>query len=688
MAATVQQMQADDDAYVKQATDAQNAKQSQEALQGGEKPEPSFVSKFMTSVGRASTNTLDWAVSAADSINVMRDRAAHDIGAGIITGATNIADTAGSAVSASGKGLAAAEDPAHAEDAEEGSLPTSPIWDHAKGAILDFRDAVAVKDPTLSDNLLQGAAQLAVPFAGYSRAMAGVHGFANLVLAGGLTDATALGPHDPRMADLIALGRHTEGKFGDTLRTLAPDGGAVNAYINYLTDRGDETEAAGRFKNVLDGFGANMLVTPLLHAVASGLKFGTAGLRYAVENGVGSAGDLMPANQVGAVGGDVTPIRAPSAIEEQPTADNAPRIDSSYKPGSPIYEHDLEQQRAMRASPSVRRQAIYAEYVKQMEALRTAHSVDDDFASPQPPSAKIGSEPMDMSLSPEQRALERERVAAARDREEGVTQEPTPESIPANAAAREGAAAQRDAADLSPSSPKGWGSADTSTDAQASTLEKDPVLSHTRSFLQSQLQSGQSGSLHSVASTLSSHIDGSTPDGAFYKDLLARISAKNLDAKIVPPGTGTIPAADSAGPKTAGMYSAKTNAITLYDKAFESNERMVHVFTHEAVHAATVKSIVKDPLVKDALQNVIDHVQAHTQGTLAASHYGFTNPKELVAEAESNPKFQEILKNVPDGMGTAWDTYKKIIGGIFGLSGAAIMSPHFDKLLTKEKTGA
>lgn len=300
-------MQADDDAYVKQATDAQNAKQSQEALQGGEKPEPSFVSKFMTSVGRASTNTLDWAVSAADSINVMRDRAAHDIGAGIITGATNIADTAGSAITSSGKGLAAAEDPAHAEDAEEGSLPTSPIWDHAKGAILDFRDAVAVKDPTLSDNLLQGAAQLAVPFAGYSRAMAGVHGFANLVFAGGLTDATALGPHDPRMADLIALGRHTEGKFGEVLRTLAPDGGAVNAYINYLTDRGDETEAVGRFKNVLDGFGANMVVTPLLHAVAAGLKYGTAGLRYAVENGVGSAGDLMPANQVGRIGYHGTP---------------------------------------------------------------------------------------------------------------------------------------------------------------------------------------------------------------------------------------------------------------------------------------------------------------------------------------------------------------------------------------------
>ena len=49
----------------------------------------------------------------------------------------------------------------------------------------------------------------------------------------------------------------------------------------------------------------------------------------------------------------------------------------------------------------------------------------------------------DMSLSPQERALERERVAAQRDREEGVAREHEPEIIPANAAEREGAAARR-----------------------------------------------------------------------------------------------------------------------------------------------------------------------------------------------------------------------------------------------------
>lgn len=300
MAVDVQQLATDDSAYVKQSTDALNAKQSQEALQGGEQPQPSFLQKWVTGpMGRVTTSMMDSAVSAADALSPVNPtiRVARDAVTGGITGVANTVDAAVSGTKALANGASDATN----FDGEDTVPLTSPIWDHAKSSILDFRDAVAVKDPTLSDNLVQGAAQLAIPFAGYSRALAGLHGFANLVGAGAVTDATALGPHDPRMADLLALGRHTEGKFGEALRTMAPDGSAVNAYINYLTDRGDESEAEGRFKNVLDGFGTNMVVTPLFHAVASGLKWGIAGLQYAMENGVPSVGSLVPANQQGMV---------------------------------------------------------------------------------------------------------------------------------------------------------------------------------------------------------------------------------------------------------------------------------------------------------------------------------------------------------------------------------------------------
>lgn len=306
---SLQESQEQDDAYMKQAADAAAAQKTQDALQGGDKPQPSFLQKWVTGpIGRVTTNTIDSAVSAADAIyDTEGMHKARDATAGAITGAVNTADAAVSA----GKFM---------ETGGVGMPPSSPIWDHAKASILDFRDAVAVQDPTMADGLVQGVAQLAVPFAGYSRALAGLHGIANMAVAGGVTDATALAPHDMRMADLLALGRHTEGKLGDALRTLAPDGSALNAYVNFLTDRGNETEAEGRFKNVLDGFGVNMIATPLIHAAGVVLKQGYAGLRYAVENGVGSAGDLAPPSAAAQRGGpaaaQATPDRGLRLVQQ------------------------------------------------------------------------------------------------------------------------------------------------------------------------------------------------------------------------------------------------------------------------------------------------------------------------------------------------------------------------------------
>ncbi len=599
-AITPDQVQAENDAYVRnivgRPSDPDNLAKEDEIF-ANQHPGPTFWEKWTAPIGRVTTSLLDRAIGASDSINVMREHAAHDIGAGVATAVANTGDAIGSAVTSSGKGLAAAEDPAHADDAQEGSLPTSPIWDHAKGAILDFRDAVAVKDPTLADNLLQSGAQLAVPFTGYSRALAGVHGFAKIAAAGAITDATALGPHDPRMADLIALGRHVEGKLGDTLRALAPDGSAVNAYINYLGDRTNETEAEGRFKNVLDGFGANAILTPLLHAAASGLKWGTAGLRYAVGKGVGAASDMVP-------------------------------------PKSAVVE---------------------------------------------------GYQPQNMNLSPEERAAERERVAALRDREEGVGQEVVPEPIPKRAAETEGEAVRRDRADPN-------AVAAMAAPIGSSSMESDGAITAARTFLKAQNAAGHEGSLHAMVTTLGAHIDGSTTDGAFYKDILGRISAKNLDAKIVPPGTGLQSSVEEAGPSIAGRNNSVEGTVALYPAAFKDNRTLVHTIAHESVHAATVEAIDSQPAVKSALAQLLKEITPANR-TVAQlgkqDQYGLTNEKEFVAEAESNPRFQKMLKSVKSTDGRPlWDHYKEVIGGIFGISGAALMAPQFDKLLTKGENGA
>lgn len=550
-------MAADDDAYFKQAQDARNAKQSQEVLQGGEQPQPSFVSKFMTSIGRASTNTLDWAVQSADSINVMRAHAAHDIGAGVVTAVANTGDAIGSAATSSGKGLAMAEDPEHADDAKEGSLPTSPIWDHAKGAILDFRDAVAVKDPTLADNLLQSGAQLAVPFAGYSRALAGVHGFAKIAAAGAITDATALGPHDPRMADLIALGRHVEGKLGDTLRALAPDGSAVNAYINYLGDRANETEAEGRFKNVLDGFGANAILTPLLHAAASGLKWGTAGLRYAVGKGVGAASDMVP-------------------------------------PKSAVVE---------------------------------------------------GYQPQNMNLSPEERAAERERIAAKRDAEEGVRQEVVPEPIPRRAAETEGEAVRRDRDDPNAVAAMAATGPLNSLDRSA---EHASALADLRTHLAEVHATGEDKPVTPTLAKLAGNIDWTaSPDNVRYKAIFNRLSQLGIPSKFTTSTVGE----HSNMKNVYGSYDPKADTIAIHSAAMQGDDTLLmHTIAHEATHAATLRAL-KDPtnafLVK-GISRLMPEAEASkaVQALSEQDRYAFKDgkPSEFVAEAFSNPRLQQALK--------------------------------------------
>lgn len=293
---TPDQIQTDQDSFAKQynADKADKVQQEQQKTQ-----DPSLLSRFGSYVGHVTSNVIDSTVSFANSMyDTEPMKKARDVVSGGITGATNIADTVAPSV------LKPAED---FFGAVEGKQPgaTSPIWDHAKGAIMDFRDAVSVQDPTFADNLLQGAAQLALPYAGYSRALANVHGLANMFAAGAATDATALQPHDPRMADIFSLGRQTEGKLGEVLKSIAPDGSLVDRYMEWLADRSNESDAEGRWKNVLDGAGVNALAVPLLHAVSSTLKYGTAGLRLAVDNALETGGGYTlpgsPSSQKGMV---------------------------------------------------------------------------------------------------------------------------------------------------------------------------------------------------------------------------------------------------------------------------------------------------------------------------------------------------------------------------------------------------
>lgn len=294
MAVDMAQLAADDAAYNKQAMAQNKAQQNQD---GQAKQEPTLNTIGTADRGHVTSSAIDGIVNEVEQWGTAAKRVGQDAVAGTATAVKNTMDFVSSQ---------------HPDDPNDPANAPTPLWDHAKSAVMDFRDSVAVKDPNIVDGLAQGAAQLVGPFMAYSKALSGLHGFANTVAAGAVTDVTALAPHDMRTADLIALGRQTDTKIGAVLRTLGPYG--LNAYVNFLSDRTNETEAEGRFKNALDGLGANLVVSPLIHAAGIVVKQGTAATRYLAENGVrNTVGDMIadpkvgPSAQEGKIGYHGTP---------------------------------------------------------------------------------------------------------------------------------------------------------------------------------------------------------------------------------------------------------------------------------------------------------------------------------------------------------------------------------------------
>lgn len=121
------------------------------------------------------------------------------------------------------------------------------------------------------DDLTQGVAQFTLPFLTWMRAFNGMGAVTKAVTAEAVTAGSAYQPHEARMADLVNMGRELDGKFGNLLRSVSPDGSATNAYINYMTEREGEGEWEGRFKNSIDS---------LVATAGLGAFIGAAGITY------------------------------------------------------------------------------------------------------------------------------------------------------------------------------------------------------------------------------------------------------------------------------------------------------------------------------------------------------------------------------------------------------------------------
>ncbi|MCE5292914.1 MAG: hypothetical protein LLG14_27275 [Nocardiaceae bacterium] len=451
------------------------------------------------------------------------------------------------------------------------------------GADPDFDHAYKVwraqtsEDDSVGDSLTQGIAQFAIPFMGWSKAMGVARGapmlqnMVNAAAAETITASTVLDPHAGRMADLVELGRHSEGKFGELLNRVSPDGSLANNYIEYMTERDGESEWEGRFKNSVDSLATSAAVAGLIKGGASTFK----------------AARKVP---------EKLPFWRPSEIQVDEKG-----VAKELNTGL-VFEKEADAQALVDEL-----QHQYGPGFEKRMAEEQAKASDKNFA----------------------------------------TLHSFGNVLRANA--------------------------------------DKPVRTA------------------SLVEALERNIKGDTETGAFYKELLGRLKSKNL---------GGMTKVTSEAPGTSrGGYVPGSNAIKLYPNAFvDGPEKLLHTFTHEAVHAATVREVRASPQASAKIKGLFKRVQSQivrdmanskaevglhkkTLGEVApevaqkadaaekaAKHYGFTDPEEFIAEIESNPEFRKLMRATMIDGESAWDKYRKAIGGILGI-GALAMNPEFDKLM-------
>lgn len=102
-----------------------------------------------------------------------------------------------------------------------------------------------------------------------------------------------------------------------------------------------------------------------------------------------------------------------------------------------------------------------------------------------------------------------------------------------------------------------------------------------------------------------------------------------------------------------GYHVFKDSAEEIFVQADLMNDpaRLRHVVLHEVTHAATVKAIVSDRALSNNISRLMDYIAVDLRkmdrADMNTVEYGWTNTREFIAEAFSNPEFQEVLQRIP-----------------------------------------
>jgi hypothetical protein len=108
-------------------------------------------------------------------------------------------------------------------------------------------------------------------------------------------------------------------------------------------------------------------------------------------------------------------------------------------------------------------------------------------------------------------------------------------------------------------------------------------------------------------------------------------------------------------PNTLGLYSREHDHIILNEKYINDKKAVADTILHEGIHGVTSHALISNVPLRDTVHAIMRDVGHQLVDKLKASgatdapqgvKYGFTNAREFIAEAFSNPAFQKMLKSL------------------------------------------
>lgn len=166
-------------------------------------------------------------------------------------------------------------------------------------------------------------------------------------------------------------------------------------------------------------------------------------------------------------------------------------------------------------------------------------------------------------------------------------------------------------------------------------------------------------------------LKGGSTNRTITNRLLSRLSKQigNVKVHIVPQESLDAMFPDRAPNTVDGYYDPGENYIIVSEYFISTGQFDARLLAHEGVHAYLAVAIELDKTLKKDFEDILSYLRGEVPN--ADNIYGLANIHELLAEAMSNPNFQNMLMSmkVPDSLAAKFDApqntlWQVLIGAI------------------------